>query len=85
MQMLDDLVQNGAAPLTPETSRIAEASKFPTQTPAVNSGVYAMAQLSRKLVLVPVLTATGKSNRSHEFIPKVSPRASLSLRMSANR
>ena len=29
----------GAAPVTPEMCRMGEPSKFPTQTPTVNSGV----------------------------------------------
>ena len=48
----------GAAPVTPETSRMGAPLKLPTQTPTVNSGVKAMHQLSRKSVLVPVLQAT---------------------------
>ena len=38
---------NGAAPVTPETPRMGDPSKFPTHTPTVNSGVNAIAQLSR--------------------------------------
>ena len=73
----------GPAPVTPETSRIGEPSKFPTQTPTVNSGVKPIVQLSRKSVLVPVLQATGKSKRRAELIPNARVRAELSLRISA--
>src|SRR6186997_1323797 len=73
----------GAAPVTPETSRIGVPSKFPTHTPTVNSGVYPIAQLSRKSVLVPVLHATGKLKRNEEFRPKDCVRAELSLKISA--
>ncbi len=73
----------GAAPVTPETSRIGEPSKFPTHTPTVNSGVKPIAQLSRKSELVPVLHATGKSNRKADCIPNEIARAGLSLSTSA--
>lgn len=42
-----------------------------------------MAQLSRKLVEVPVLQATGNSNRSGDLRPKVDARARLSDSISA--
>ena len=32
-------LNTGPAPVTPETPRIGALSKFPTQTPTVNSGV----------------------------------------------
>ena len=73
----------GAAPVTPETPCIGVPSKFPTQTPTVNFGVYPNAQLSRKSELVPVLQATGKSNSSAECVPKEPVRAFESERISA--
>src|SRR5436305_10924202 len=69
----------------PDTCSIGEPSKLPTQTPTVNSGVYPKAQLSRKSELVPVLHATGKSNRSGVSAPNARVRASLSLRISATK
>lgn len=56
----------GAAPVTPVTSCIGVLSKFPTHTPTVNCAVKPSVQLSRKLVLVPVLAAQRKGSRRAE-------------------
>ncbi len=50
------LCQIGQAPLTHDTSSMGDASVFPTQIPMIASRSYDTAQLSRKSVLVPVLT-----------------------------
>ena len=53
------LCQIGHAPLTPETSFILDPFGFQTQTPMIASLCQDTTQLSRKSVLVPVLTGRG--------------------------
>jgi len=74
--------QIGPAPSTPETLAIGRLSALPTQTPTARSGVAPSVQLSRKPVVVPVLTAAFTGNVSEALGPKPGSRASASARMS---
>ena len=74
----------GAAPVIPDVRYgfIGELSLLPTQTTAVNDGVYPAVQLSRFSLVVPVLTDTVfPGMTSAELGPNADCRALLSESM----
>src|SRR5690606_25749022 len=74
--------QIGAAPLTPDTSRILWPWLLPTQTPTVYCSEKPRVQLSRISLLVPVFTAVQNRVDSALSRPNVRARARRSDNMS---
>ena len=70
----------GPAPLTHETSSMADPSALPTHIPIMASLWYDTAQLSLKSVLVPVFTGSSIDELRILDIPKVFARFFGSLR-----